>query len=145
MRNSHQKDSNGETEICLSVEGLPPKKNEATSLFSPRHGDHRNVAELLRKAEQSLGQSSWNPTEPRAIGLELVVIAQEPDAIPGDATNYLGGVADVLQANRINADLPHLGHLANVSLYHDDRQIREVRYSVKDGDALGYRVRIWVL
>ena len=145
MHDSHHNDSDGETEICFSVEGLPPKKNEATSLFSTRHGDRHNVAELLRKAEQSLNRSSWNPTEARPVGLELVVIAQGPDAIPGDATNYLGGVADVLQANRINADLSHLGGLANVSLYHDDRQIREVRYSVKDADALGYRVRIWIL
>lgn len=142
---AHVKDINGETEICFSVEGLPPKKNEATSLFSTRHGDRRNVAELLRKADQSLGESPWNSTEARSVGLELVVIAQEPDAIPGDATNYLGGVADVLQANRINADLSHLGRLAKVSLYYDDRQIREVRYSAKDVDALGYRVRIWVL
>lgn len=36
--------------ICLSVEGLPPKKNEAISLFSPKHGDSRSVIDLLRRA-----------------------------------------------------------------------------------------------
>ena len=131
--------------ICLSVKGWPPKKSEASSLFSPKHRDRRSVVELLKNAAQALGESAWNPTESRPVGLELVVTAEEPDPIPGDATNYLGGVADVLQANRINADLSHLGGLARVSLFHDDRQIREVRYSVKDGATVGYDVRVWVL
>ena len=131
--------------ICFSVEGLPPKKSEATSLFSPRHGDHRSVVELLRKAGQALGESAWDSTEKRQVGLELVITEREPDALPGDSTNYLGGVADVLQANRINADLSHLGDLAGVSLFQDDRQIREVRYSVKWGDSFQYSVRVWVL
>ena len=39
-------------EIRLAVEGWPPKKNEATSLFSKRHGDYRNVVELLGKAKK---------------------------------------------------------------------------------------------
>ena len=132
-------------DICLSVEGFPPKKSEATSLFSPKHGDRRSVVELLRKTEQALEESAWDPTERRPVGLEIVVTVEEPDSIPGDATNYLGGVADVLQANRINADLSHLGDLARVSLFHDDRQIREVRYSVNGGDAPSYGVRVWVL
>ena len=134
-----------DSHICLSVDGLPPKKNEATSLFSPKHGDRRSVVELLTKAEQALDESAWNPAEKRPVGFELIVTAGDPDAIPGDATNYLGGVADVLQANRINADLSHLGDLARVSLFHDDRQIREVRYSVNGGAAVGYDVRVWVL
>ncbi len=79
------------------------------------------------------------------MGLESVVTAREPEALPGDATNYLGGVADVLQANRVNADLAHLGDLTQASLYLDDRQIREVRYSVEGGDPSGYRVRVWLL
>lgn len=132
-------------QICLSVKGLPPKKNEAISLFSPKHGDRRSVLELLRMTEQALDKSAWNPTERRPVGLELVVTAEKPDVIPGDATNYLGGVADVLQANRINADLTQLGDLAEVSLFHDDRQIRELRYSVKGSEKLGYGVRVWLL
>lgn len=71
--------------------------------------------------------------------------AKTPDAIPGDATNYLGGVADVLQANRVNADLSHLGDLAQASLYYDDRRIREIRYTVELGDATHYRLHVWVL
>ena len=126
MHHDSQVGGSGPAEICLLVEGLPPRKSEATSLFSPKHTDHRRVVELLRKAEQALGESAWNQTEKRPVGLELVITAPEPEAIPGDATNYLGGVADVLQANRVNADLSHLGGLAEASLFHDDRQIREV-------------------
>ena len=132
-------------EIRLAVEGWPPKKNEATSLFSKRHGDYGNVVELLGKAKRALGESKWNPSEKRPVGLELIVMAERPDDAPGDATNYIGGGADVLQANRVNADLSHLEDLAQASFYHDDRQIREVRYLVERGDAPGYRVRVWVL
>ncbi len=128
----------------MSVEGWPPKKNTAKSLFAEGHPDSLCVINLLRKAKQALGDSEWNPTERRQIGLELVM-AETPDGIPGDATNYLGGIADVLQANRTNADLLHLGDLAQASLYYDDSQIREVRYCVERGNIPGYRLRVWVL
>ena len=65
--------------------------------------------------------------------------------MPGDATNYLGGVADVLQVRRANADLEHLGDLKEISMYYDDRQIREVCFSTVSGDTPGYLVRIWLL
>ena len=78
------------------------------------------------------------------MGLEVVVVALDRSP-PSDATNYLGGVADVLQATRTNADVSHLGGAASASLYINDGQIREVRYSVEEGDEPGYRVRVWVL
>ena len=132
------------TKISLSVEGWPPKKNTAKSLFAEGHPDSLCVLNLLRKVKQALGDSEWNPTGRRQIGLELVM-AETPDGFPGDATNYLGGIADVLQANRTNADLSHLGDLAQASLYYDDRQIREVLYCIERGDVPGYRLRVWVL
>ena len=108
------------TNISLSVEGWPPKKNTAKSLFAGGHPDSLCVLNLLRKVKEALGDSEWNPIERRQIGLELVM-AETPDGLPGDATNYLGGIADVLQANRTNADISHLGDLAQASLYYDDR------------------------
>jgi predicted RNA-binding Zn ribbon-like protein len=39
----------------------------------------------------------------------------------------------------------HLGELALVSLYHNDRLIREVRYQHERSDKIGYRLRIWTL
>ena len=132
------------TTICLSVEGWPPKKNTAKSLFAKDHPDSLSVINLLSKANQALHDSQWNPTERRQVGLELVM-AETLDSFLGDATNYLGGVAGVLQVNRVNADLSHLGDLATASLYYDDSQIREVRYRVERSDAPGHRLRVWVL
>ena len=86
----------------------------------------------------------WNRTENRDIGLELVM-TDTVAGLPGDAINYLGGVSDVLQVDRRNVHLAHLGDLAHATLYYNDNQIRQVRYSVERGDALGYRVRVWVL
>ena len=130
-------------EISLNVDGLPPMKDGANSIFNPKHRHHCRVVDLLQKAKQALGDSQWDPTESGPIGLDLVISA--PGSIQGDATNFLGGVADVLQESRINADLSHLGDLAEATLYRDDKQIAEVRYSVKRGDAPCYRVRVWVL
>jgi hypothetical protein len=92
----------------------------------------------------ALGGEGWNTRETRPVGLEVTVVAPD-ESPPSDATNFLGGVADVLQSNRINADLSHLGEAAAVSLYHDDAQIQEVWYSVEPGDEPGYRVRVWLL
>lgn len=66
---------------------------------------------------------------------------------PGDATNYLDGIADVLQdkTNPRNIDLPHLGDLQAVALYHDDPQISEINYRVARADSPSYTVRITVL
>ena len=132
------------TTICLSVEGWPPKKNTAKSLFAERHPDARCVTNLLHKVKQALDDSEWNPTELRQIGLEIV-LAEPPDGVPGDVTNYIGGIADVLQANRVNADLSHLEDLAQASLFYDDGQIREVQCRVARGDVPSYRLRVWVL
>ena len=121
---------------------MAPAKDGANSIFNRNHGNFRRVIDLRTKVEQALGNSLWSPTEKRPVGLELVVVAESPDVIPGDATNYLGGVADVLQ---VNVSQSHLGELARATLYSDDSQIQEVRYSVERGDAPGYRVRVWVL
>ena len=98
-------------EVSLIVEGLPPAKDGANSIFNAEHGHHPRVVDLLQEAQQALADSHWNPTERGRIGLELVM-AETSSGIPGDAINYLGGVADVLQANRRGADLSHLGDLA---------------------------------
>ena len=131
-------------EISVKVDGSPPAKDSGLSIFNQGHSRHPLVIALLQKAQQALNNSQWNRDERRPVGLEVVVV-EASDGFRGDAINYLGGVADVLQANRRNANLSHLGDLAQVSFYHDDVQIREVRYSVEQGDFQGYRARVWVL
>jgi hypothetical protein len=59
------------------------------------------------------------------------LIVRDNGRPPGDATDYLGGVADVLQAKKdhVMIDLGHLGELRDVALYVTDRQINRVGYS----------------
>jgi hypothetical protein len=64
----------------------------------------------------------WGP-----IGLDVTLYAP-PGRNPWDATNYLGGIGDVLEDKRRRGILPHLGSLRDVFLYLNDRQIREVHY-----------------
>ena len=130
-------------EIRLVVAGLPPAKDGSKSIFNRNHGHHSRVIDLLYSVKEALGSAQWTPLESRHIGLELVV--QTPDNFREDGLNLLGGVADVLQANRRGADLSHLPDLAQASLYYDDKQIQEARYSVESGGIAEYRVRVWVL
>ncbi len=69
-------------------------------------------------------QSLFFSTE--SLGLKLVVVS--PTAPPSDATNFLGGVADVLEDKAHRGPLAHLGPLADVALYANDRQLPEVSY-----------------
>lgn len=131
-------------EISLIVDGLPPAKDGSRSIFNPANSHRRRVDVLLKKVRQTLeGSPRWNRTEKRHVGLELII--ETPNELRGDAINFLGGVADVLQANRRGIPRSYLGDLNQETLYHDDRQISEVRYSVEQGDSTCYRVRVWVL
>jgi hypothetical protein len=79
-----------------------------------RHAER--VVALLQAASDEAGRGGsaiYFPCE--SLGLELIVIGPEPP--PSDATNYLGGVGDVLEDKRHRGDLPHLGELAGFALY----------------------------
>ena len=132
-------------EIALTVKGHPPAKSEAKSIFSAGHPHHRRAIELLREIKRALADNPhWNRMEARPVGLELVIVETRERACQSDATNFLGGAADTLQSARYSGgDVP--SDFASVSLFRNDSQIREVRYSVEIGDALGYRLRVWVL
>jgi hypothetical protein len=131
--------------IMITVEGLlPPAKNEAVSLFAAGHGHAKRVRALLDATRSALGGGPPPyPARSESLGLELVLTS--PTRPPGDATNYLGGVADVLQdkSDRPNLDLTHLGDLAAVAVYADDSLLHDVRYRWDCGDRLRYTVRIW--
>ena len=132
-------------EITLTVAGCPPAKSEAKSIFSKGHPHHSRVIDLLREMKRALADNPhWDRTETRSVGLELAIVETRGQVCQSDATNFLGGAADTLQANRYKGgDVPL--DFASVSLFRDDSQIREVRYSVESGDSLGYRLRVWVL
>jgi len=132
------------TEIILEVDGFPPAKNEALSMFGEKHSHASRVLRLLREAHTAVNKTDFHPLL-GPIGLNVVVRATaEKD--PWDATNYLGGIADILQEKtNVRISLEHLGDLSTVALYRNDRQIREIHYRQEYGEVPAYRVRIWSL
>lgn len=104
--------------------GWPPKKNEAKSLSAAGHVQADKVRALLEAARDAIQRDGWSPATGE-VALELTICC--PGRPDGDATNFLGGVADVLQTTvSPNVDLTHLGGLAAIGLYLDDRQISRI-------------------
>ena len=64
---------------------------------------------------------------------------------PSDVTNYLGGIADVLEEKGHRMALVHLGDLAQVAVYDNDRPLDEVRFRQQTGPRTGYTVRLYEL
>lgn len=116
--------------VAFRVEGhLPPAKNTATSMLSESHPHSVRVRALLAAAQAAMeANPGFVPISHGRVGLE-VVVTPPSDQEAWDATNYLGGIADVLEnkAHR-GAAAQHLGGLADVWLYSDDRQIKQVTY-----------------
>jgi hypothetical protein len=132
-------------EIRFEVTGLPPAKAEAKSMLSPGHSHAGRVRALLEGAAAAVEAQGWAPTtEP--VGLSVEIRATPNDGV-WDATNYLGGIADVLQDKRRldMASRAALGDLAEVALYVDDRQIKAIDYRLARGTALSYAVAVRVL
>lgn len=127
-------------ELTVELEGLPPAKGGRAPL-SANH-PHLQRTRALLQAVRSLLPAGFRPLS-TSVGLELTVRTRSARQA-WDATNYLGGIADVLQ-NKDRRDLAHLGELRTVSVYENDRVIREVRYQHERSDRVGYRLRIWAL
>jgi len=71
-----------------------------------------------------------------------VVVAAPPSGARSDATNYLGGIVDVLQDKGPRGPLPRLGELALVDLFTDDRQIEEISYRLERSESASFTVRL---
>jgi hypothetical protein len=130
-------------EITIEVSGYPPAKNEAKSMLAAGHVHAERVLALLRAASNEAGRGTAFYFPDESLGLGLVVTSPAPP--PSDATNYLGGVADVLEDKAHRGDLVHLGELAHFALYHNDRQFHHVLYRWEYGPDVRYQVRIWEL
>jgi hypothetical protein len=131
-------------EIRFEVTGRPPAKNEAQSLLGARHSHASRVIDLLRAAQAAAQATRFDGFGVRAIGLELIVACPH-DRERGDATNYLGGIGDVLEDKGHRGRLDHLGDLARFGLYANDRQIEQVRYEWRPAERSAYSVRLWAL
>jgi hypothetical protein len=84
----------GPDAIELEVKGWPPKKSEAKSLFAADHPKADRVKALLRATRDAAQRDRWSLVTGE-VALELTIYC--PGRPDGDATNFLGGVADVLQ------------------------------------------------
>jgi len=127
--------------LLIRVPGLPPAKNEALSMLGPGHSHAPRVLELLRAAKDALERSGFAAVNAGPVALEVVVHAR-PGQDPSDATNYLGGIADVLEEKSQRGTLDHLGELGHVWVYRNDRQIKEVSYRQLQAPDAYYAVRI---
>lgn len=130
------------TSIRFEVSGLPPLKNEALSVFNAKHGQADRIRTLLLAAQRACREHGFAPIETGGVALD--VVTRSPG---GDATNILGGIADVLENKPIRAHraaIDHLGDLAGVWLYQDDKQIKQVTYREEPGES-SYTVTVSAL
>lgn len=121
--------------ITVHVMGLPPCK-QIQSLLSPSHPHRPRVVALLAATSSSLPKG-FAPFR-GAVSLE-VTLRSPLHAPPGDVTNFLGGIADVLQ-RKPRAD--ELGELAHVAVYENDRQIRRIAFQQLPDEDLRYELHI---
>ena len=131
-------------EITFPVSGYPPAKSEALSMLGVDHRHADRVVRLLKAAHARIAATEFGGFGPRPIALALVVRCPR-DGSRSDATNYCGGVADVLEDKGYRGVLDHLGELAHVALYDNDRQIEAITYRWEDVAAPSYEVRLWAL
>lgn len=129
--------------VEFEVNGWPPNKNEAKSLFAAGHSKSNRVRALLEAARNATRRDRWSLVT-GLVALELTIYC--PGRPAGDATNFLGGVADVLQGTTpLNVDVTHLGDLAEIGLYVDDKQISRISYQEVPAAEVSYRVRVSTL
>jgi hypothetical protein len=128
-------------QVSFEVTGYPPAKNEALSMLGVGHSHAPRVRMLLEAARQARSTQGFVPISSGGVALEVVVRAPAGQN-PADATNYLGGIADVLEDKSHRGDLIHLGDLALIWLYGNDRQIKEVTYREADADEVSYSVTV---
>ena len=111
-------------------------------MLAAGHPQHDRVRRLLEAAATAAQLADWTVV---SIDVALDVTVRTPTPRPpADATNFLGGIADVLQdkTRPLNVDLSHLGPLQGIALYRNDRQISRITYRTEPAETSSYQVRI---
>lgn len=126
--------------ISVTVNGYPPAKNEAKSMLAAEHPYAERVIDLLRRAKEEVERTGW--VLAKGIPLRLELVLRSPELPPSDATNYLGGVADVLEEKSRRGHLTHLDDLSNTCLYDNDRMITAVAYQWRRSPDVSYTVTV---
>jgi hypothetical protein len=96
---------------------------------------------LLDTAQQACAAQGYLPAGEGHVGLYVVLYAPARQS-QSDATNYLGGIGDVLENKSHRGHLEHLADLADVWLYRNDRQIKEVAYREVEAAEVAYTVTV---
>jgi hypothetical protein len=128
--------------VSFEVPGLPPQKTETLSILSAGHRQAERVRALLLAALAAAQHSGWTPLR-SAVSLEVVI--RGPEQHVGSAPRFLAGVADVLSDKRGRLTGTHLGVLADVTLFADERQIRALSYREETAESPSYVVRVAAL
>jgi hypothetical protein len=132
------------TIIELHVQGLPPAKGQR-SIFSLQSNRHRLLITLLEEAYRVTTAQGFSGFGQAPIALDVELRAPA-GTLPGDGTNYLGGIADALEAKKVriraSGPLPHLGDLVHVGLYDNDRQIKQICYREREAEDVSYTIRV---
>jgi hypothetical protein len=129
--------------LSFEVDGLPPAKSEAQSMLGARHPHAPRVLALLRAAAGAAADHGGAHFGSARLGMEVVLTLVSDR--PSDLTNYAGGIADVLEEKGRRTAVDHLGELALVALYDNDRQLCDVRVREQPGPGTSYCVHLWVL
>ncbi|HEV2258728.1 MAG TPA: hypothetical protein VGS06_36880 [Streptosporangiaceae bacterium] len=131
----------GGNQVSFEVAGFPPPKGEAISMLGAGHHHAPRVRLLLEAASDALDEQGFTPIQDGPVALDVVVRCPA-GGNPADATNLLGGIADVLEEKSHRGSLDHLGALAQVRLYRNDRQVKQVSYREVAADQVSYTVTI---
>lgn len=132
--------------FTIRVVGRPPPKSEAKSIFARGGKYEPRVRALLEAALSEMRRLDFSGFGEAALRME-VQLHTGPGEPPWDATNYLGGITDVLESKAKRkvaqpGSVDHLEDLAEFGLFDDDRQIKEIAYREVDGDEAHYSVTL---
>jgi hypothetical protein len=116
-------------------------KNEALSMLGTGHPHAPRVRLLPEAAQEACAAQAFTPADDGHIALD-VILRYPPGQNSADPTNYLGGIADALEDKSNRGPLDHLGGLATLRLYHNDRQIKQVSYREIEADQPSYTIAI---
>jgi hypothetical protein len=128
-------------QVSFEVQGYPPAKSEALSMLGAGHGHAPRVRLLLEAARYACAAQDFQPITSANVGLDVALYSPAGQN-PADATNYLGGIGDVLEDKTRRGQLAHLGDFAAVWLYRNDLQIKEVTYRELHADHVSYTVTV---
>jgi hypothetical protein len=97
----------GGNQVSFEVAGFPPPEGEAISMLSAGHPHAPRIRLLLEVARHAFDEQGFTPIQDGPVALDVVVRCPA-GGNPADATNLLGGIADVLEEKSRRGPLERL-------------------------------------